>query len=90
MAQPLPARAGPLRCAMALQRPGRDRTRAHHDELQSRCRAGADAVNPLKRILARRRLKRSLKPDPAYRARKLAQFSPERRDRYWRNVEGLS
>ena len=47
-------------------------------------------MNPLKRLLARRRLAKSLKPDPAYRARRLAQFSPERRARYWRNVEGLA
>lgn len=44
----------------------------------------------LKRLLARRRLARSLKPDPAYRARRLAQFSPERRARYFRNVEFLN
>jgi len=46
-------------------------------------------VNPLRRILIRRRLAKSLKPDPAYRARRLAQFSPERRERYERNVEFL-
>lgn len=27
-----------------------------------------------------------LRPDPEYRERRLAQFSPERRERYWRNV----
>jgi hypothetical protein len=40
----------------------------------------------LKRILARRRLARSLRPDPDYRERRLAQFTPERRERYFRNV----
>lgn len=40
----------------------------------------------LRRYLALRRLKRSMKPDPSYRERRLAQFSPERRERYWRNV----
>lgn len=43
-------------------------------------------MNPIKRILARRRLAKSLKPDPAYRERRLAQFSPERRARYERNT----
>ena len=40
----------------------------------------------LKRILARRRLPKTLKPDPAYRSRRLAQFSPERRARYFANI----
>lgn len=31
-----------------------------------------------------------LRPDDDYRTRRLAQFTPERRARYWRNVEGLS
>ena len=30
-----------------------------------------------------------LRPDPEYRRNRLAQFSPERRARYWRNVAGL-
>ena len=46
-------------------------------------------MNPLRRILIRRRIAKSLKPDPAYRERRLAQFSPERRERYQRNVEFL-
>lgn len=46
-------------------------------------------MNPLKRLIARRRLARSLKPDPGYRDRRLAQFTPERRARYERNVEGI-
>lgn len=45
--------------------------------------------NPITRLLTLRRLKRSMKPDPAYRERRLAQFSPERRERYERNVEFL-
>lgn len=44
-------------------------------------------MNLLKRLIVRRRLAKLLKPDPAYRARRLAQFSPERRARYERNVE---
>jgi hypothetical protein len=44
-------------------------------------------MNALSRILARRRLKRSLRPDPEYRDRRLAQFDVERRERYWRNVQ---
>lgn len=40
----------------------------------------------LRRWLARYRLSKTMKPDPKYRERRLAQFSPERRERYWRNV----
>lgn len=39
-----------------------------------------------RRLLIRRRLARLMKPNPEYRARRLAQFGPERRERYWRNV----
>jgi hypothetical protein len=46
-------------------------------------------MNALRRLIAQLRLKRSLRPDPAYRDRRLAQFGPERRARYWRNVEGI-
>lgn len=31
-----------------------------------------------------------LRPDPEYRERRLAQFSPARRERYWRNVEAIN
>lgn len=41
------------------------------------------------RLMARRRLERSLKPDPQYRERRLAQFDEARRQRYWNNVKGL-
>lgn len=41
----------------------------------------------LKRWLARRALQRIMRPDPDSRTRRLAQFTPERRARYWRNVE---
>lgn len=41
------------------------------------------------RLMARRRLERSLKPDPQYRERRLAQFDEARRERYWNNVKGL-
>lgn len=40
----------------------------------------------IKQWLAARRLKKLMRPDPEYRERRLAQFSPERRERYWRNV----
>lgn len=43
-------------------------------------------MNPIRRALIRRRLKRSMRPDPDFRERRLAQFTPERRARYWRNV----
>lgn len=41
----------------------------------------------LKRYLARKRLERIMRPDPESRERRLAQWSPERQARYWRNVE---
>ena len=40
----------------------------------------------IKQWLAKRKLQKSLRPDPEYRERRLAQFTPERRERYWRNV----
>jgi len=40
-----------------------------------------------KRYLARRALERTLRPDPAYRQARLAQFTAERRARYWANVD---
>lgn len=39
-----------------------------------------------RRWRALKRLKATLRPDPAYREARLAQFSRERRERYWRNV----
>lgn len=44
----------------------------------------------LKRWLIRRRLEALMRPDPEYRERRLAQFSPERRERYWRNISALN
>ena len=46
-------------------------------------------MNLISKFLIRRRLEKTMKPDPAYRERRLKQFSPERRRRYERNVEGL-
>lgn len=43
----------------------------------------------IKQWLAARKLKKLLRPDPEYRERRLAQFSPERRARYFANVEGI-
>lgn len=43
-----------------------------------------------KQWLIRRKLKASLRPDPEYREKRLAQFTAERRERYWRNVGSLS
>lgn len=34
-----------------------------------------------------RRLEATMRPDPDFRGHRLAQFSPERRERYWRNVD---
>lgn len=42
--------------------------------------------NRLKAHLARRKLAKLVRPDPDYRERRLAQFTPARRERYWRNV----
>lgn len=41
----------------------------------------------IKRLKARRALQRSLRPNPQYRQNMLAQFTAERRARYWANVE---
>lgn len=41
------------------------------------------------KALVRKRLAATMKPDPAYRQKRLAQFSSKRRARYFRNVEGL-
>lgn len=46
-------------------------------------------MNPISKYLANRRLAKSLKPDPDYRKRRLAQMTPERRARYQQNLEGL-
>lgn len=43
-------------------------------------------MDMLKRYLARKALERTMRPDPIYRERMLAQFSKERRERYWANV----
>lgn len=40
----------------------------------------------LKHYLACRKLAKTVRPDPDYRERRLAQFTPARRERYWRNV----
>ena len=44
-------------------------------------------IRYIKRHLARRALQRSLRPDPQYRQNMLAQFTAERRERYWANIE---
>ena len=46
-------------------------------------------MNILTRMLARRRLAKSLKPCPELRARRLAQMSPERAERYRRNMAAI-
>jgi hypothetical protein len=46
-------------------------------------------MGALRKWLIRRRLARTMRPDPDYRARRLAQFSTDRRARYFRNVEGV-
>lgn len=44
----------------------------------------------LRKLIARRKLTRTMRPDPDYRDRRLAQFTPERRERYWRNVKEIA
>jgi hypothetical protein len=46
-------------------------------------------MKALSRLLARRRLAKLIRPDPAYRERRLAQLTPERRARYLRNVRAI-
>ena len=43
-------------------------------------------LNLFKRKLACRKLRKLMRPDPDYRERRLAQFTAERRARYWENV----
>lgn len=40
----------------------------------------------IRKFFLRRRMARTMRPDPLYRQRRLAQFSPERQERYRRNV----
>ena len=46
-------------------------------------------MNPLKKWLINRRLRASMRPDPEYRVRRLAQFDASRAERYWRNVDAV-
>ena len=46
-------------------------------------------IRLFKHYLAKRRLKAITKPNPEYRKRRLAQFSPERRERYYANVRAV-
>lgn len=47
-------------------------------------------MNIITRMLARRRLAKSLKPNPELRKRRLAQMSPERRARAERNAAEIA
>jgi len=44
----------------------------------------------IKRYLARRRLAATLKPNPGLRAKRLAQMSVERKERYLRNMNAIN
>jgi hypothetical protein len=44
----------------------------------------------LRRMIALRRLKVSMRPDPDYRENRLRQFSPERRERYFANIQFIT
>lgn len=43
----------------------------------------------IRKFIINRRLKKTMKPNPAYRQHRLAQFSPERRERYFENVRKI-
>lgn len=43
----------------------------------------------IRKWAVRRKLAKTMKPAPQYRERRLAQFSDERKARYWRNVRAL-
>lgn len=43
-------------------------------------------MNPLRRILINRKLRKSLKPNPKLRDKRMVQLSPERRERYRKNI----
>lgn len=43
-------------------------------------------IRLFRKLLVRRKLAKTMKPRPEYRERRLAQFSPERRERYFENV----
>lgn len=49
----------------------------------------ARLLSHIRRKRAASRLKATLKPNPSYLARRLAQFSPERKARFFLNTEGL-
>lgn len=40
----------------------------------------------LRKFIINYRLKKTMKPDPSYRERRLAQFDEQRKARYWLNV----
>ena len=46
-------------------------------------------MNPIRRYIINKRLKASMRPDPEYRDRRLAQFSGERRERALRNIADI-
>ena len=43
-------------------------------------------MNWLRKMIVNRRLRKTMRPDPEFRRRRLAQFSKDRRERYFRNV----
>lgn len=43
----------------------------------------------IRKWAVRRKLAKTMKPDPQYRERRLAQFDEARKARYWRNVRAL-
>lgn len=47
-------------------------------------------MNFIKRYLARRRLKATMKPNPDLRKRRLAQMSVERKRRYLKNMNDIN
>jgi hypothetical protein len=43
-------------------------------------------IRTIKRLLARRALERTMRPDPEHRTLRLSQFNRARQMRYWQNV----
>ncbi|WPZ05644.1 hypothetical protein [Pelagerythrobacter marinus] len=49
-----------------------------------------DLIARIRKARTERALRATLRPDPEYRDRRLAQFSPERRQRYLDNIASIS
>jgi len=50
----------------------------------------ARLISRIRKARTERALRATLRPDPEYRDRRLAQFSPERRQRYFDNIATIN